>query len=154
MLASSHLPKKLIVYADDDIDDRFLFEDVLKDLPVSLSLTMVNNGQQLIELLNQADCQLPSALFLDMNMPRMNGLECLLAIKASSRLKVLPVIMLTTSLSTPMIKELHDHGADYYIQKPNSAVILTQMISLALSLVSEAGNPKTELSEFILKPKV
>ena len=66
-----------LLLADDDIDDCSFFKEVLENLPISTHLTTVHDGEQLIQLLAKETIELPHVLFLDLNMPRKNGFECL-----------------------------------------------------------------------------
>ena len=71
-----------ILLADDDQDDCLLFKEALDELAITVQLTAVQNGEELMQLLNKAEI-LPDLMFLDLNMPRKNGMECLFAIKQS-----------------------------------------------------------------------
>jgi PleD family two-component response regulator len=76
-----------ILLADDDKDDTELFKEVLEELPFSIQLETVYNGEQLMQVLNQEQKQLPDVLFLDLNMPRKSGLECFSEIKENEKLQ-------------------------------------------------------------------
>ena len=78
-----------ILLADDDKYDCLFFKDVLAGLPLSTSLIIVNHGEQLMDHLSKLSTNLPHALFLDLNMPRKNGFECLKEIRKQSFLKKL-----------------------------------------------------------------
>ncbi|MES2397191.1 MAG: response regulator [Bacteroidota bacterium] len=129
-----------ILLADDDRDDRFLFQKALKALPVSTNLTVVYDGVQLMKYLSENSEHLPDVLFLDINMPRKNGFECLLEIKESETLKDLPVVMFSTSYPRDMnyerdiINSLLDMGAYDYIRKPDDFSQLKQTISNAIAI--------------------
>src|ERR1700741_3768785 len=96
-----------ILLADDDIDDCDLFKGELEELPLSPGLSIVHNGQQLIRRLTDNPLFLPDVFFLVLNMPCMNGSECLTEIKLNDTLKHLPVIILSTSLNRDSIELLH-----------------------------------------------
>lgn len=106
-----------ILLADDDKDDRFFFNEALKQLPIATRLTTVENGEKLMDLLSKNSEHLPDVLFLDLNMPRKNGNECLIEIKRNEKLKHLPVIIYSTSLHELVADELYKNGEDYYIKK-------------------------------------
>ena len=89
------LIKHNLLLADDDIDDCIFFKEVLEELPVESFLTTVKDGVELMKFLNTAN--LPDVLFLDLNMPRKTGHECLSEIKKDQKLKHLPVIIFSTS---------------------------------------------------------
>ena len=76
-----------ILLADDDKDDRFLFREALSELPLFTNLETVHDGEQLMNYLNEHSDSLPHVLFLDLNMPRINGFECLSEIKHDEKLK-------------------------------------------------------------------
>ena len=82
-----------IVLADDDNDDCLLFEEALNELLLPNQLTVVNDGEQLMLYLHENTTQLPGVLFLDLNIPRKNGIECLAEIKEDPELKNLPVVI-------------------------------------------------------------
>jgi CheY-like chemotaxis protein len=137
-----------ILLADDDRDDRFLFQEALNELPVKSTLKTVHDGEQLMEYLEQNSKNLPDVLFLDLNMPRKNGFECLSEIKLNDDLKDLPVIMFSTSFprdvnyEEDMIKMLYKIGAHDYIRKPANFDELKEVIQNSLSKVEEHPKQK------------
>ena len=100
-----------ILLADDDSDDCFFFKEALVGSPISTHLTTVPDGEHLMHLLLNKIDQLPDVLFLDLNMPRKNGFECLLEIKLISKLKLLPVVVLSTSFEKEVVNQLYQNGA-------------------------------------------
>ena len=74
-----------ILLAEDDTDDRFFFDKVLQGIPIDTRLTTVNNGEQLMKYLLENQDQLPDVLFLDINMPRKNGFECVSEIRTNKK---------------------------------------------------------------------
>ncbi|MCE3279307.1 MAG: rcp1 2 [Bacteroidetes bacterium] len=111
------MPKKLhFLLADDDSDDRLFFEMVLNSLPEPTQLRTVQDGEELMEYLKKTKT-LPDVLFLDINMPRKNGAECLVEIKKNEKLKNLPVVIYSTSLHPEMADKFYENGAHYYIKK-------------------------------------
>src|SRR6187399_2060478 len=107
-----------ILLADDDTDDCIFFREALEELPISTKLITVNDGVQLMQLLSLHENELPHALYLDLNMPRKNGLDCLTEIRTHEKLKPLPVIIFSTSFDPQMVNLLHEQGATFYIRKP------------------------------------
>ena len=130
-----------ILLADDDNADCLLFKDALAELPVSASLTIVHNGEQVIEELTKKVSEQPDVLFLDLNMPRKNGFATLGAIKRSSELQNLPVIIFSTASDKEMVKIVFRDSAHYYICKPNDFSQLKKVIYEALTLISQKDNP-------------
>jgi len=126
-----------VLLADDDIDDCRFFKDALETLPISTKLKTVHDGDELMNYLLEQTGPLPHVLFLDINMPRKNGFECLAEIKQDERLKDLPVVMFSTSGSQEKINILFKTGADIYVRKPSSFSQLVQVIHHALPLAAE-----------------
>jgi CheY-like chemotaxis protein len=79
-------PERYILLVDDDPDEHLLFEDALKELSGAPRLAYARDGQQLMQFLNTEKAELPAIIFLDLNMPRMNGFECLQEIRKSLKL--------------------------------------------------------------------
>jgi CheY-like chemotaxis protein len=107
-----------ILLADDDTDDCIFFTEALAELKLNTHLTAVHDGEQLMQMLTQEATELPHMLFLDLNMPRKNGFECLSEIKLSGKLKQLPVIIFSTSFEQEVVNRLYTSGAHYFIRKP------------------------------------
>ena len=123
-----------ILLADDDEDDRMFFKEALQELRVRTRVTLVNDGVQLMNYLNQPGNMLPNVVFLDLNMPLKNGMECLIEIRKNSLLKDLAVAIYSTSSSEEYIEEAFVKGANIYIRKPDDfselKVILEHVINL------------------------
>jgi CheY-like chemotaxis protein len=107
-----------ILLADDDTDDCIFFKEAVEELAMDTQLTTLDDGEQLKKHLNSKINELPDTLFLDLNMPRKNGCECLSEIKANQRLKLLPVIIFSTSFEQEVVNQLYKNGAQYFIRKP------------------------------------
>jgi len=106
-----------ILLADDDADDRYFFEKAIKSLAVDTNFKTVPDGQRLMEYLYKNIDNLPDILFLDNNMPRKTGSECLVEIKNNEKLKGIPVILCSTSLGDDFANMLYQNGAHYYLHK-------------------------------------
>jgi CheY-like chemotaxis protein len=126
-----------ILLADDDIDDCHFFKEALLALPTPTQLNIVNDGDELMNYLIEHIEHLPNVLFLDINMPRKNGFECLSEIKQNEKLKDLPVVMFSTSGSQDKISILFKTGADVYIRKTSNFAQLVQVIHHALPMAVE-----------------
>jgi CheY-like chemotaxis protein len=130
--------KKLnILLADDDTDDCYFFDKALKEIPIASHLTFVHDGEELMTYLTKYFEQLPDVLFLDISMPRKNGLECLSEIRQNKKLKELTVVMLSTADSKDTISKVFSSGAHVYIHKPNDFAQLKQVIHHALPIATE-----------------
>lgn len=115
-----------IVLADDDDDDRELFELALEELDGKLEFSHAPNGKELLKLLQEE--QTPDVVFLDLNMPLTSGIECLKIIRQNDKLTSLPVIILSTSRAARDIDTCYNLKANYYIVKPFSYVDLSKII--------------------------
>lgn len=136
-----------ILLADDDKDDRLFFKQALDELSISSNLTTVNDGEELMNhLIKHEDSNGGTdVLFLDINMPRRNGLECLCEMKQNAKLKNIPVVMFSTSNSWDTINMLFKSGTNVYIHKPSDFAQLKQVIHHALPLAAEKSNSKNPL---------
>ena len=126
-----------ILLADDDTDDCLFFKEALAEIAATINFTAVHNGEQLMQLLTDETYKLPHILFLDLNMPRKNGFECLTEIKQNKKLKDLPVVIFSTSFEQDKISILFKTGADVYIRKPGNFAQLVQVINHALPMATE-----------------
>src|ERR1035437_7817102 len=132
-----------ILLADDDTDDRSFFAKALKEVAISTNLTTAKDGEHLMKYLADNSEQLPNVLFLDLNMPRKNGFECLVEINENEKLKDIPVVILSTSYPQDkhyelgMISNLFNLGARVYIRKPTEFNQLKQLIDHSLRMVVE-----------------
>lgn len=127
-----------ILLADDDPDDRFLFEEALSVADASVQLHIAVDGVDALEKLRAATFR-PDVIFMDVNMPRMNGIDCLRELSASS-FKDIPVIMYSTS--SHYKKECFDNGAKDYIEKPSDfEQLCTRLKSVLGQELPAADNP-------------
>ncbi|MBC7524106.1 MAG: response regulator [Flavobacterium sp.] len=123
-----------IILADDDEDDRMFFKDAIYELKVKTKVTLVNDGVEMMDYLNNPDNTLPNVIFLDLNMPRKNGMECLKEIRSNSVLKNLSIAIYSTSASEEDIEETFVKGANIYIKKPNDFNELKKILSDVIHL--------------------
>jgi CheY-like chemotaxis protein len=138
-----------VFITDDDEDDRLLFQEVVKELPYLVHLSMARDGEEAITMLNQLQ-ELPDVLFLDLNMPIKNGLDCLQEIKQSKKLKNLPVIIFSTSSYPRTINQTYDAGAHLYIRKPNDFLSFKRSIQYVLSVNWKEKFSPPPREEFVL----
>ena len=152
-----HLSKEpfhRILLADDDNDDCLLFTDALNDLPLATHLTTVRHGEDLMLHL-YAKNELPDLLFLDLNMPRKTGFECLTEIKQSEKLRSIPVIIFSTSYAPEIVDLLYKNGAQHYVCKPNSFKQLAEVIQRAITVTLQKNHSiQISMEEFVLSPGI
>lgn len=139
-----------ILLADDDLDDCLFFKDALDELSISTSFKAVYDGEQLMSYLKEKKNELPSVLFLDLNMPRKNGFACLEEIKHSKSLKQIPVIIFSTSYDETIADRLYKNGAHYYICKPGDFSLFKNVIEQALRLILNKGTSQPPHEQFLL----
>jgi len=116
---------KSILLVEDNLDDVRLTKRAFKQNNIFNELTVVNDGVEALTYLLEASAVpdgrpggLPSVILLDLKLPRMDGLEVLKQIRASDRLKRLPVVVLTSSKEEMDIIKSYNSGANSYIRKP------------------------------------
>ena len=126
-----------ILLADDDADDCLFFKDAVTAFIPATNFRAVHDGEQLMQVLKNETTKLPDILFLDLNMPRKNGFECLTEIKQHQKLKYLPVVIFSTSNAADNIQILFKTGADVYIRKPRDFTQLVKIIQHALPMAAE-----------------
>ena len=140
-----------LLLADDDQDDRYFFNKTLQEVPIPTHLTTVKDGEKLMHYLSKNSKQLPDALFLDLNMPRKNGTECLIEIKNNKTFKELPVIIYSTSHPEDVADLLYKNGAHYYIRKA-SVEDLKKALHRILTIMVEKKFTRPPRNKFILSP--
>tara|TARA_R110000868_G_scaffold257575_4_gene514830 strand:- start:20844 stop:21290 length:447 start_codon:yes stop_codon:yes gene_type:complete len=141
-----------ILLADDDEDDCMFFKDALDELSIPASFNAVNNGVELMDFLQNNLPKLPQVLFLDLNMPRKSGMECLTEIKGSEKLRQLPVIIYSTSSNLEVMDLLYEKGAQYYIRKPADFSNLKSVIGSAIDLIDQKKVFQPTREEFVIQP--
>jgi CheY-like chemotaxis protein len=107
-----------ILLVEDDQVDIMTVERGLKKLGVINKLVTVNNGEEALQYLERSEDELPCMILLDINMPKMNGHECLKQLKSHPAFKNIPVIMLTSSMEQQDVDQGFALGISGYILKP------------------------------------
>jgi len=139
-----------ILLADDDKDDCLFFKEALDELELSTKLTVVHDGEKLMQLLTKFPGELFDVLFLDFNMPRKNGLVCLAEIRQNQKFKALPVIIFSTSYVESIADLLYQIGAQHYICKPADFSKLKRVIQEVLAFVANEDTPQPSKAKFLL----
>ncbi len=138
-----------ILLVDDDRDDRSIFSDALSELKMETSLTMLEDGRNLVAYLEDPKTRRPDILFLDLNMPYKSGVECLREIRAIDKYKDLSVAIYSTSNSEKDMEDTFINGANIYIRKPNDFTalkkVLTEVLSINWQFHTSALNKETFL---------
>jgi CheY-like chemotaxis protein len=138
-----------IFLADDDEDDRILFQDALQDIDRNIELIVSRDGVELMNTLQEKVPPPPHVLFLDLNMPRKNGLECLQEMKRNGEYRSIPVVVFSTSGDEEHIKKTFEAGANHYARKPGSFTVLKVLIEQVLAINWLEDSPK-QFDNFLL----
>jgi CheY-like chemotaxis protein len=117
---------------DDDLDDQEIFLMALQEIDENISCHFANNGIEGLEKLNQDHSYIPDYIFLDINMPKMNGMECLPEIKKLNHLQGVKIIMYSTSADKRMMHESRTLGANDFLVKPPGMQLLIENLSKIL----------------------
>lgn len=111
-----------ILLVEDNEGDILLTLEAFKEMKVKNNVAVVKDGAEAIEFLKKqgesADKTMPHLILLDINMPKLNGIEVLDFIKKNEKFRKIPVVMLTTSSSEADISECYDKSANCFITKP------------------------------------
>lgn len=132
-MAEDHLPQPIeILLVDDNDDDIVLLEESFSESKFVNLLHVVRDGEEALAYLRRegdyAGTALPGLVLLDINMPRLNGFEVLAAMKADPALRMIPVVMLTTSTRDEDIVRSYDGGACSFVSKPVNFEKLKEVI--------------------------
>lgn len=141
----------LITLADDDEDDRLFFIDAFEELKINTIVNTLNNGRELLNFLNHPDTILPNIIFLDLNMPILNGIECLKEIKLNDRFKEIVIAIYSTSSSDQDIEDTFVLGANIYIKKPSSFDSLKKILSEIVTINWQYHTSGLNKDNFLLK---
>ncbi len=126
-----------ILMADDDPDDYCLVRDAMAHVGMAADLVLVSDGEELMDYLfhrgrfinNTLLCS-PAVILLDLNMPRKDGWQTLVEIKANESFRRIPVIIYTTSANEEHIMRSYELGASSYIIKPSTFESLISLIEV------------------------
>ena len=127
--------KKLLL-ADDDADDAQIFQEALAEADCDTTLQHAETGAQVFELLNDGN-SIPDIIFLDLNMPIMNGWQCLAKLKNTPAYQKIPVIMYTTSSNPRDFQIATDLDAHGLITKPSNPKVLVKILNTILCSSAE-----------------
>ena|SRR5450432_3703359 len=113
---------------DDDHDDQEIFLMALQKADAQINCLVANDGAEGLKTLSDLSCA-PSYIFLDINMPKINGIECLQAIRRLDHLRDSRVIMYSTSANAGIIRQCKELGADDFLTKPPGLASLVASLS-------------------------
>lgn len=138
----------LVLYAEDDRLNQKLFEFALKEFVHSFEVVYLNDGEELLSYLAKTLplsklplLKRPTAILLDINMPRINGFEALAAIKAESDLAAIAVAIFSSASDEKTIKKCYEMGAVAYLEKPMGLDGYSEVIA-SLELICQTHTRK------------
>ena len=138
---SPYMSKPLVVFiVDDDVDDTEMFCEVISNMNNSIKCTAASNSREALQLLENEHV-LPDFLFLDLNMPGMNGKQLLEQLKQNKKLASIPVIIYSTSKLEADKEETRRLGACYFLSKPNSMQQLKKDLEFVFNKKYEQNQP-------------
>lgn len=140
-----------VLLADDDKDDRTDFIEAFETLKIKTLVQTVKNGIELMKYLNDPSAAIPHLLFLDLNMPKKSGLECLIEIKRMERLKNLTVVIFSTSSSQKDIDATFINGANVYLKKPAHLTVLKKSLLHVLTINWQYHTSALNRDNFLLQ---
>ena len=108
---------KLAFFIDDDLDDQEIFSMAIHEISDSITCVFANDGISALEIIKANDSFIPDWIFIDVNMPRMNGIKCLSEIKKFKHLEHVPIFIYSTSAETSVVEESKKIGATGFIKK-------------------------------------
>jgi CheY-like chemotaxis protein len=118
MLTEKPIHTKIIarvILAEDDIDDQNIFQIALEEIDSAIRAEFVSDGKELLRLLQTNK---PDLLFLDLDMPYKNGLECLVEMRNDPRLETIPVVVFSSTTRPSNIQTAYEMGAHLFFIKP------------------------------------
>jgi CheY-like chemotaxis protein len=119
---------RTIFLADDDADDRFLIKEATKEIDPNVNFVEAENGSELIEKIESNETPDPSLIVVDMNMPVMNGLEAVEAIRSNPALEEVPTVMLSTSNDPELANKAIKSGVNEVLVKPSTFKGLLEVV--------------------------
>lgn len=111
---------KTIFLIDDDEDDRELFCEAMKEVASEIVCVTAANGRKALSQISNKEIETPDIIFLDINMPIMNGWQCLSMLKEQELYKSIPVIMYSTSSHPEHVEKALQSGALCFFTKPSN----------------------------------
>jgi CheY-like chemotaxis protein len=138
--------KTKFLIADDDVDDKNMFCEALSKIDDAMKCFSVENGREVLEFLSGPEITKPDIIFLDINMPIMNGWDCLKKLKQSPDFKSIPTIMYSTSSAKRDIELAYSLGAILFVTKPEDFHELCKILQIVAS--NPQGSLLTNLKGF------
>ena len=135
-----------ILLVDDDEDDRQILHEAIQHFRLDLTLHSIPDGKELMHYLKHCNGNTPDLIFLDLNMPRKNGMECLVEIRTDANLDNTVIAIYSTSSDRKEIDNALLAGANIFITKPHNFEALKKIVAevLTTNLQHETTSMKKE----------
>jgi len=140
-----------ILIVDDDTDDSLMLSEAIEKILPSYNFHFEGDGEDALEYIERQDA--PDLLFLDVNMPKKNGIDCLKVINDLNLLPDTPIIIYSTSNRENDIDQCYSLGAMSYIVKPSSCKELTRLVKLAISTLGIPKSERLNKQNFVLQSR-
>lgn len=127
---------RTVLIADDDPDDIEMFTEALQEIDGNIRCISASNGYDALQLLSVVNIPKPDMIFLDLNMPKLSGKQCLIKLKQQQRLADIPVVIFTTSKLDDDNDEMRRLGAVDFITKPSRYSELVQLLGNLLANIN------------------
>lgn len=131
-------PPLTFLIIDDDDDDREMFIEAVAEIDISINCKTSTSANDALQMLAK-DQIIPDFIFLDLNMPRMSGKQCLSQLKKNEKLSAIPVVIYTTSKLAEDKEDTKKLGATHFITKPSSLLLLKKELEYVLSKHKESS---------------
>lgn len=130
---------KTILLVDDDADDTELFAEALGEIDAGITWYSAIDGQEALDKLHNDEISKPDIIFLDINMPGMDGWQCLTQLKGNDHFRHIPVIMYSTSAAQKEMQLATQMGALGFLSKPADYSMLKKALQRLTNQSSEEG---------------
>lgn len=137
-----------ILMIDDDEDDQMLFQQALTEINKSVTFNTAVNGYDALKKLEGLPP--PDIIFLDLNMPIMNGFECLAALKKEKRYEHIPVVIFTTANDAGTIEQTRRLGASAFFHKPIDFGHLREKLNMVINCKADKNTEIFSTTSFVL----
>lgn len=141
------MPPLHILFADDDSDETYLFNEALEHSGLDVVLSYANDGNSLLSFLKNNP--IPDVVIIDINMPYKDGLEALVEIRSSPDFQTLPLIIYSTSRNANIIEASYQKGANLFVVKPNNFDGMVQVVK-KIYAVDWKNRPTTSREQFVI----
>jgi CheY-like chemotaxis protein len=136
-----------ILFADDDSDESYLFNEALEHSHLNVVLSQANNGNSLLSFLKTNP--LPDLVIIDINMPHKDGLEALAEIRSYPEFLSLPLVIYSTTTNSKIIEASFQKGANLFVVKPNNFDGMVQVVK-KIGAINWKNNGKPSIENFVV----